>query len=94
MEKGLTGFDLVYCWFASRIQPLQHHERLMHEYSESIDDDLRVSKKDLPTSVFDARIKSMTKLRTEEDKERGWVPSLEMYTKGKCPSVSFYSLLI
>jgi hypothetical protein len=93
MEKGLTGFDLVYCWFVNRIQPLQHHERLMHEYSENVDDDLRVSKTDLPPCIFDSHIKLMTKLRTEEDKERGWVPSLEMYTQGKCPSVSFVCLL-
>jgi hypothetical protein len=38
MEKGLTGFDLVYCWFVSQIQPLQHHECLLHEYSENMDD--------------------------------------------------------
>jgi hypothetical protein len=87
IQDGLTGLDLVICWLARRIQPLQHHDRLLHEYTEDVDDDLRVCKVNLPASILDTRLKKLTKLKTNESKEYGWNPTLEMYTKGSCPPV-------
>jgi hypothetical protein len=89
MADGLSGLDLVYCWLSRRIQPLQHHDRLLHEYSESMDDDLRITNVNLPASILDARLKKLTKLKTKAEKEHGWNPTLEMYTQGSCPSVCF-----
>jgi hypothetical protein len=90
---GLTGLDLVMCWFVRRIQPLQDHAHLLHEYTEDMADDLRVSKYDLPVSVIDSRLKKLTKLKAEE-KDHGWNTTLDMYTKGTCPSVCLYFICL
>jgi hypothetical protein len=68
---------------------LQHHDRLLQEYSESVDNDLRITNVNLPASILDARLKKLTKLKTKAEKEHGWNPTLEMYTKGSCPSVRY-----
>jgi hypothetical protein len=77
------------CWFVKRIQSLQHHDRLLHEYTEDVEDDLRVTKYNLPADVIDSRLKKLTKLKTKE-KEHGWNTTLDMYTKGACPKVRVF----
>jgi hypothetical protein len=86
INDGLTGLDLVMCWFLRWIQPLQHHARLLHEYTEDVEDDLRVTKYNLPADVVDSRLKKLTKLKAKE-KTHGWNITMDMYTKGSCPSV-------
>jgi hypothetical protein len=39
---GLKGIDTINFWISRRIQPLQHHDRLMHEYT-SANDGMRCS---------------------------------------------------
>jgi hypothetical protein len=85
IEKGLKGLDLLMCWLSRRIQPLQDRNRLLHEYTEKTDDDMRVCTVDLPFQLLEACLKAMTKFRTSDDKKFGWRISLDMYTKGKCP---------
>jgi hypothetical protein len=58
-----------------------------------MDDDLRITKLNLLTSILDTRLKRLTKLQTKAEKEHGWNPSFEMYTKGSCPSVHFVCYL-
>jgi hypothetical protein len=87
MDHKLKGLDLVLCWFVRRIQPLQRHDRLLHEYSEDWADSLWVTKDNLPTDALEFRLKKMVRLR---DKNHGWNFSLDMCTKGKCPKVHFY----
>jgi hypothetical protein len=31
-RDGLKGIDTINCWVSWRIQPLQHRDRLMHQY--------------------------------------------------------------
>ncbi|KAK1699017.1 hypothetical protein QYE76_015714 [Lolium multiflorum] len=42
-EEGLTGKDLTLSWFTKRIQPLQHRDRLMFEYTGR-DDPMRATR--------------------------------------------------
>jgi hypothetical protein len=51
--------------------------------------DMRVSKAPLPVPMFDTRLKSLTRLRSDEDKKHGWKILMDMWSKGGCPSVSF-----
>jgi hypothetical protein len=54
-----------------------------------MEDDMRISKAPLPVPMFDSRLKSLTRLRSDEDKKHGWKVSMDMWSKGGCPSVSF-----
>jgi hypothetical protein len=36
-KDGLKGIDTINCWISRRIQPLQHRDRLMHEYTGAKD---------------------------------------------------------
>jgi hypothetical protein len=88
IELGLKGLDLVLCWLSRRIQPLQDHDRLLHQYTEKADDDMRIYTVDLPSQLLESRLKAMTKLRSKDNKKHGWNVSLEMFTLGRCPLVS------
>ncbi|KAK1642174.1 hypothetical protein QYE76_059979 [Lolium multiflorum] len=46
-EEGLSGKDLTLSWFTKRIQPLQHRDRLMFQYSGR-DDPMRATKETYP----------------------------------------------
>jgi hypothetical protein len=86
IDNHLKGPDLVLCWFVRRIQPLQHHDRLLHEYSKEQSNNLWVTKDNLPSDALDYRLKKMMKLH---DKKHDWDFCLDMYTKGSCPKVRF-----
>jgi hypothetical protein len=60
-EDGMTGKDLTMSWFTKRIQPLQHRDRLMYQYTGR-DDNMRASKDNLFGDALDKRIRVMIKV--------------------------------
>ncbi|KAK1650707.1 hypothetical protein QYE76_068512 [Lolium multiflorum] len=69
-EEGLTGKDLTLSWFTKRIQPLQHRDRLMFQYTGR-DDPMRVTKDNLSADALDKRIRVLIKLEALEENELG-----------------------
>ncbi|KAK1643139.1 hypothetical protein QYE76_060944 [Lolium multiflorum] len=67
---GLTGKDLTLSWFTKRIQPLQHRDRLMFEYTGR-DDPMRATKDNLSADAIDKRIRVLIKLEALEENELG-----------------------
>ncbi|KAK1629393.1 hypothetical protein QYE76_003708 [Lolium multiflorum] len=61
-EEGLTGKDLTLSWFTKRIQPLQHRDRLMFQYTGR-DDPMRVTKDNLSADALDKESGSSSKFR-------------------------------
>ncbi|KAK1648177.1 hypothetical protein QYE76_065982 [Lolium multiflorum] len=60
-EEGLTGKDLTMSWFTRRIQPLQHRDRLMFQYTGR-DDPMRACKDNLSADAIDKRIRLLIKI--------------------------------
>ncbi|KAK1609347.1 hypothetical protein QYE76_033020 [Lolium multiflorum] len=60
-EEGLTGKDLTMSWFTKRIQPLQHRDRMMFQYTGR-DDPIRASKDNLSADAIDKRIRLLIKI--------------------------------
>ncbi|KAK1631693.1 hypothetical protein QYE76_006008 [Lolium multiflorum] len=60
-EEGLTGKDLTMSWFTRRIQPLQHRDRLMFQYTGR-DDPMRACKDNLSADAIDKRIQLLIKI--------------------------------
>jgi hypothetical protein len=63
-EEGLTGKDLTLSWFTKRIQPLQHRDRLMFQYTGR-DDAMRATKDNLSADAIDKRIRLLIKVPRE-----------------------------
>ncbi|KAK1661540.1 hypothetical protein QYE76_049699 [Lolium multiflorum] len=63
-EEGLTGKDLTLSWFTKRIQPLQHRDHLMFEYTGR-DDPMRATKDNLSADAIDKRIRLLLKIPRE-----------------------------
>ncbi|KAK1614355.1 hypothetical protein QYE76_019872 [Lolium multiflorum] len=63
-EEGLSGKDLTLSWFTKRIQPLQHRDRLMFQYSGR-DDPTRATKDNLSADTIDKRIRLLIKVPRE-----------------------------
>jgi hypothetical protein len=63
-EEGLSGKDLTLSWFTKRIQPLQHRDRLMFQYSGR-DDPMRATKDNLSADAIDKRIRLLIKVPRE-----------------------------
>ncbi|KAK1680707.1 hypothetical protein QYE76_041555 [Lolium multiflorum] len=61
VHDGLNGNDLTLSWFSRRIQPLRYNSRLISEYT-GVDDELRVSRHDLPADSLKGRIKTLVKI--------------------------------
>ncbi|KAK1651347.1 hypothetical protein QYE76_069152 [Lolium multiflorum] len=59
--RWLSGKDLTMSWFTKRIQPLQHRDRLMFQYTGR-DDLMRASKDNLSADAIDKRIRLMIKI--------------------------------
>jgi hypothetical protein len=55
-KDGLKGIDTISYWISQQIQPLQHRDRLMHEYT-SAKDGMRCSKEELDPKVIEKRIR-------------------------------------
>jgi len=88
VEIGLTGQDTTLCWLKRRIQPLQHHDRMMHEYS-GIQDPMRITQGKLVSKAIDDRLRKIIEVKKDPKiKVREYKYSLNMYENGKCPDVS------
>jgi hypothetical protein len=83
---GLKGIDTINCWISRRIQPLQHRDRLMHEYTGA-NDGMRCSGQELDPKVVEKRIRSLMKSPRKKPLEFG----MAMFENGSCPLVSFLS---
>ncbi|KAK1649921.1 hypothetical protein QYE76_067726 [Lolium multiflorum] len=58
---GSDGKDLTMSWFTKRIQPLQHMDPLMFQYTGR-DDPMRASKDNLSSDAIDKRIRLLIKI--------------------------------
>jgi hypothetical protein len=84
----LKGIDTINCWISWQIQPLQYHDRLMHEYT-SAEDGMRCSEKDLDPKVIEKRIRSLMKFTRKEPLKFGKA----MFQNGSCPLVHCFSTI-
>ncbi|KAK1613871.1 hypothetical protein QYE76_019388 [Lolium multiflorum] len=76
--------DLTLNWFTRRIQPLKYNKRLICEYS-GVDDQLRVTKDNLPSDSLNKRIRTLVKLTRGQE-----VPEINknMFINNKCPPLN------
>jgi hypothetical protein len=86
---GLKGIDTINCWISRRIQPLQHRNSLMHEYT-SANDGMRYSDQELDPRVVEKRIRSLMKSTRKKPLKFG----MAMFENGSCPSVSYASATV
>jgi hypothetical protein len=84
----LKGIDTINCWISWQIQPLQYHDRLMHEYT-SAEDGMRCSEKHLDPKVIEKRIRSLMKSTRKEPLKFGKA----MFQNGSCPPVHCFSAI-
>jgi hypothetical protein len=85
---GLKGIDTINCWISRRIQPLQHRDRLMHEYTGA-NDGMRCSDQELDPKVVEKRIRSLMKSPRKKPLKFG----MAMFENGTCPPVNFLSAI-
>ncbi|KAK1627830.1 hypothetical protein QYE76_002145 [Lolium multiflorum] len=77
-DEGLSGKDLTMSWFTKRIQPLQHRDRLMFQYTWR-DDLMCASKDNLSADALDKRIRVMLKVLLDL---RIHVCNIDIHTNG------------
>jgi hypothetical protein len=87
--NGLNGIDTINCWISRRIQPLQHRDSLMHEYT-GVNDGMRYSDQELDPKVVEKRIRSLMKSPRKKPLKFG----MAMFDNGSCPSVSYLSATV
>ncbi|KAK1651043.1 hypothetical protein QYE76_068848 [Lolium multiflorum] len=63
-EEGLSGKDLTMSWFTKRIQPLQHRNRLLFQYTGR-EDNMRASQDNLSAYALDKRLRVLIKVPRE-----------------------------
>jgi hypothetical protein len=88
-KDGLKGIDTINCWISWRIQPLQHHNSLMHEYTGA-NDGMRYSNKELDPKVVEKRIRSLMKSPRKKPLKFG----MAMFENGSFPPVSYISAIV
>jgi hypothetical protein len=86
---GLKGIDTINCWISWRIQPLQHRDSLMHEYTGA-NNGMRCSDQELDPKVIEKRICSLMKSPRKKPLKFG----MAMFENGSCPSVSSLSAIV
>ncbi|KAK1573103.1 hypothetical protein QYE76_008314 [Lolium multiflorum] len=64
MDEGLSGKDLTMSWFTKRIQPLQHRDHLLFQYTGR-EDNMRASKDNLFADALDKRLRVLIKIPRE-----------------------------
>ncbi|KAK1682383.1 hypothetical protein QYE76_043231 [Lolium multiflorum] len=77
-EEGLSGKDLTMSWFTKRIQPLQHRDRLLFEYTGR-EDSMCASKDNLSADALDKRIRVLIKVPRDL---RIHVCNIDIHTNG------------
>ena len=88
MIDNLNGLDLVLCWAKRCIQPLQHHPRLLCQYSGK-KDVMRTKADDLSQDAIEYRMKDIVKIR---DLKHGFKVVMPMPENGKIKAVSTAAL--
>jgi hypothetical protein len=83
-KADLSWKDLTMSWYTKRIQPLQHRDRLMYEYT-GCDDTMRTSKDNLSSDALDKRIRVMIKIPRDIHSH---VCNLNIHTSGAGIAVS------
>jgi hypothetical protein len=86
---GLKGIDTINCWISRRIQPLQHRDSLMHEYTGA-NDGMRCSDQELDPKVVEKHIRSLMKSPRKKPLKFG----MAMFENGSCPLVNSLSTII
>jgi hypothetical protein len=86
---GLKGIDTINCWISRRIQPLQHRDRLMHEYTGA-NDGMHCSGQELDPKVVEKRIRSLMKSPRKKPLKFG----MAMFENGSCPLVISLSAIV
>jgi hypothetical protein len=86
---GLKGIDTINCWISRRIQPLQHHDSLMHEYTGA-NDGMRCSDQELDPKVVEKCIHSLMKSPRKKPLKFG----MAMFENGSYPLVSSLSAIV
>jgi hypothetical protein len=71
-------------WFTRRIQPLQHRDRLMYEYSGR-DDTMRITEDNLSSDALDKRLRVMIKIPRDVHSD---MCHFDIYTDGAGTAVS------
>jgi hypothetical protein len=85
---GLKGIDTINCWISRQIQPLQHRDCLMHEYTGA-NDGMRCSDQELDPKVVEKRVSSLMKSPRKKPLKFGMA-----FENGSCPLVSSLSAII
>ncbi|KAK1677143.1 hypothetical protein QYE76_037991 [Lolium multiflorum] len=87
VHGGLTGMDLTLSWFTRRIQPLKYNKPLICEYS-GVDDQLRVTKDNLPMDSLNKRIWTLMKFARGQE-----VPYInkDIFINNKCPPLNSFA---
>jgi hypothetical protein len=88
-KDGLKGIDTINCWISRRIQPFQHRDRLMHEYTGA-KDGMRYSEKVLDPKVVEKCIRSLMKSPRKKPLKFG----MGMFENGSCPPVRRFSAIV
>jgi hypothetical protein len=88
-KDGLKGIDTITSWISRRIQPLQHHDCLMHEYIGA-KDGMRCSEEKLDPKVIEKRIRSLMKSPRKKPLKFG----MAMFENGSCPLVRCSSAMV
>jgi hypothetical protein len=88
-KDGLKGIDTINCWISQRIQPLQHHDRLMHEYTGE-KDGMRCLEEGLDPKVIEKRICSLMNSPRKKPLKFG----IAMFENGSCPPVHCFSAIV
>jgi hypothetical protein len=88
-KDGLKGIDTIKCWISRRIQPLQHRDSLMHEYTGA-QDGMRYSDKELDPKVVKKRIRSLMKSPRKKPLKFG----MAMFENGSFPLVCCFSAIV
>jgi hypothetical protein len=86
---GLKGIDTINCWISRQIQPLQHHDRLMHEYTGA-NYGMHCSDQELDPKFVEKRIRSLMKSPRKKPLKFG----MAMFENGSCPLVSSFFAII
>jgi hypothetical protein len=86
---GLKGIDTINCWISWWIQPLQHRDSLMHEYTGA-NDGMHCSDQELDPKVIEKCIRSLMKSPRKKPLKFG----MAMFENGGCPLVSSLSAIV
>jgi hypothetical protein len=84
------GKDLTMSWFTKRIQPLQHRDRLLFQYTGR-EDNMRASKDNLSADALDKRLRVLIKIPREL---KIHVCNMDIHTNGSGTAVSLHDSTI